>query len=460
MAKVNNHAIAIDFVENSEYKNDLAYASCYDLFYLWQNGWYKKVENKQMEKIMWKFLTWKYHNINITSNFVQDIVRQLKWALPIEFNEDNNHYLAFKDRLLNLETFEPEEFSREKFVTFYVPFIYDEISTPTPNFNKFLSTSIVHNSDKTKSDKETVIFIQEMFGAFLISTMEAEVAFFLVGGGSNGKSTMLKVLRSIFSDEFRSAMSLQEMTSERFATVGLIGKKINISDDDESKYLQSSKFKAIVTGNEISAERKFGEKFSFIPTTKYVFSTQKIPTFDGVDYGIVRRVKIVPFYKRFVPAEKDHQLSKKLLEETAGILGWAIVGAKRLIDNNFVFTESKAITNALSEFESEMSSTIRFIRESYVIDPKGFTAGEELYAYYRAWCDNTGKKPSNKYSFLKDIKNNLTGVDRKRGRYKGDSVRGFTLISKEQYKEKTEGKYGEGAVEVEQEDDEQTKINF
>ncbi|NKQ39518.1 MAG: hypothetical protein HF967_08670 [Methanosarcinales archaeon] len=430
MPAIHNQDIAEEFVTSNDYKKNLMYHIEYDLFYLWQGTWYKPIVNHKMQKLVWNFIRAKFPGKNVTKQLVGDIVAQIKWACLKTIDKEDTHYLSLKDKILNLINFQPEEISKDKMSTFYLPFHYDELSTETPHFNKFLETSIVKLDKKTQEfvpDKGLINLVQEMFGFFLLGNMKGASAFFLVGGGANGKSVMADILKEMFTKEFCSAMSIQTLTTNLFSTPHLIGKKINISAEEESKFMQADKFKALVTGDMVSAERKFGEQFEFEPTTKYLFASNKLPTFAGMDYGLKRRIKIIPFLRTFKGDKVDHNLIDKIKKERAGIIAWAIKGAERFVKHNYTFSKAKASTEAMIEFESEISGAVRFVRENYEVDDDVFISNDDLYSQYREWCSINGKKPMSSHNFARDITQNIQGVKSKTGRVNDTTKRGKNI---------------------------------
>jgi putative DNA primase/helicase len=341
--------------------------------------------------------------------------------------DDNTGYVAFKDVLLNLNTFETEPFDILKFVTFHFDCNYADTEMEIPTFTEYLKTSLVDKKNVLATDYELISLVQEMFGVFLLDNMDTSAAFFLVGTGSNGKSIMTMILENMFGIEYCSAYSIQSLTTKQFTMPGIIGKKINISNEEESKYMQADKFKALVTGDLVEAEHKFGKSFAFKPKTKFIFGTNAMLTFDGINYGLKRRLKFIPFNRKFKPGEgiPFNKFKAMLLVEMPGIIGWAIEGAKRIMDNNYVFTVSKASVRSSQDFEDEVSSALRFFRECYEIDNTGFVPNDQIYDHYKEWCTKNGKKPANKFGFLKDIGDNVDDIEKKYGRIAGKSQRGI-----------------------------------
>jgi len=397
--------IVFDFLDKEDRMRDILYVESMDTLYLWQNGWYKNVSDKIMAKSVYSFCLKEHDTIRMSKAFAQDLVAQLKWQVENNVETLPNNYICFRDCLLNTTTWKTEPHARDKISTFYLPYVYDKLPDEHPNWDKFLSTSLV-SQDKTEPDEELLLIVQEMFGDFLLPNLKSEAAYFLVGGGANGKSVMLDVATEIIGQEFISSMSIETLTMDKFSAPSLIGKRINLSNEEESKYIKADKFKALVTGDTISAERKYGDRFSFRPTAKFVFASNKIPTFSDLNFGIMRRIKIIPFNQRFdaVNPLTDKGIRAKLMKEIPAIVKWAIEGAHRLIKNDYELTTSVQSNLAMEDFMGDISSAVLFFRELYIITPEnGWISNEDLYGSYKQWCEDVGKKPFSMQNFAKDL---------------------------------------------------------
>jgi putative DNA primase/helicase len=283
----------------------------------------------------------------------------------------------------------------------------------TPNFKKFLNSSLVHPADYSP-DESLILVTQEMFGSIFIDNLKASRAFFLYGeSGSNGKSTLTNLMRDVIGPGFHSSLSLMDL-SRVFGLSPLIGKKANIADELDDKFGSSKMFKQLVTGEPVGDQHKYGNHFTLYNRAKFIYSTNVLPTFDGLDGGLRRRVLIIPFYREFrdTDKDKDFNLADKLRGEIPGIIAWALEGAKRLMENGYRFTESKSITKMAEEFEDEASTPLRFFRDNYIVDEtfKQFLPVQKLYEHYQMWMQLEGsKKVAGKRKFMRDI----TGVWRK-----------------------------------------------
>jgi phage/plasmid-associated DNA primase len=91
--------------------------------------------------------------------------------------------------------------------------------------------------------------------------------------------------------------------------------------------LDEGRIKALTGSAKTNARDLYQSNAPFDNTVKIWFDLNTLPKFSGVDDGIARRPKVIPFDWR-VPAElKDKKLPEKLRAEAKGILAWIVSGA-------------------------------------------------------------------------------------------------------------------------------------
>lgn len=411
MAKAFIQDCAYAFYSDDKYREDLAYHVEYDTFMMYENGHYKLFEDRnEFRRKVTGFTRQKFPNQNWPMSTIDDVIKWIKVECPKRVTQEDDHLIAFKDKLYNLNTGEPEPFSKDKYTLHYVPYNLDEVNMEIPIFNKFLETSMT-DRDAKETDYSLVELVKEMLGSLFIPNMKAGKAFFLYGQkGDNGKGILSQIVRIMMGDGLCSALSLEDLSKD-FTKHKLIGKKVNVSDELDEKFGKSRIFKAIVTGDPIFTRRLYGDGFDFIPKTTLVFTTNRMPTFDGLDGGLVRRMEIIPFYKSFTnDPNKDYDLIDKLQAEIPGIIGLSLRYARKLMKNRYQFTRSESIDKALDEFKGEISSAIMFFNDYFVVDDTGRFSISVMYEKYQTWCYEYGKKPMGRINFTRDISNNIDGI--------------------------------------------------
>lgn len=421
-----NHEIAEDICLSDKFQDNLVYIEDYDIFYIWEENHWKMLKPSQADKVMHRYIKSHYPSNKITKSLVQDVVAQVKWTVLRTKEEPDTDYIAFKDCYYNLTEGITLPTNKDIMTTHYIPINYSDIEgCNMDSFFRFLNTSLVQEEQKTRPDADLINYVQEVFGYLLLDSNPVDPAFFLVGEGSNGKSVMTKILQVMIGKEYCSNMSIQELTTDKFATEYLINKKLNVSSEEESRYIAPDKFKSLTGHDMVQGERKFGNKFSFVPRTKYVFASNDLPTFKGMNYGLERRIHLIPFYRKFKDADQDIELIKKIITELPAVIGWALDGLKRLQKNRFLFSVPECSKKELSHFKEEISAPIQFISDCYDIDDDAFISNKDLYVQFRGWCDENGKKGvANSLKFGKEINNNIKGVFRKQhGGVNGKNLR-------------------------------------
>lgn len=421
--KVFNQDIAKELCNSDEYSEDLIYMEDYGCFYLWSGnfpdrpeGHFVKMKSEKMLRLILDFCDARKYDQNYTTNIAKDIQNIIRMYIYRSMDCEHDKYIAFKDALINVETFEIEPFDKQKVTTTYIPYNIEDIKQDCPSFKKFLATSLVYEDDIHKTDEDLIVLAQEMFGSFLINNLKASAAFFLYGRtASNGKSQMQKVIENIFGNDQCSHLSLADL-SHQFRPVGLIGKRVNLSGELDEKFGNAKAFKQLVSGDRVTGEYKYGDAFDFTPRTKYIFSTNKIPTFDGFDRGVRRRLVFLPFHRTFHPSDPDidMNLGEKLALEIPGIIGWMIEGAKRLVANKYQFTIPKSSLKIINKFDQEMSSAAMFVFEDNWVtcDNKDavYIPRQELYEKYKAWSYESNKKPLSRNRFYEDLENIIKDI--------------------------------------------------
>jgi putative DNA primase/helicase len=150
-----------------------------------------------------------------------------------------------------------------------------------------------------------------------------------------------------------------------------------------------------LTGNEpISARFMRAEWFRFTPEFKIWLYGNSKPRIRGMDHGIWRRIRLIPFTATIPDSEKDPQLSTKLRNELPGILTWAVRGCLEWQRSGLITPECVRV--ATEGYRDEMDTIGAFLSECCVVNPKAYTPMGELYNAYTSWCERSGERSLSK----------------------------------------------------------------
>ncbi|MBC2196295.1 DNA primase family protein [Listeria booriae] len=321
-------------------------------------------------------------------SYLQAIAKEGKMA-PVQ-------NVAVANGILNIETWELEDFSpdivvKNKIPINYVKGAYSEVTDRT------LNKIACQNKDLRK-------VMDELFGYILLRRNELGKTFILTGNGSNGKSTFLKLLRRFVGKESTSSLDLKDL-NKQFKNAMLFGKLANIGDDiAKTPIRDSSEFKKLTTGEAITVERKGHDPFDFENYAKLIFSANETPIIEDNSDGLLRRLMLIPFNAKFSPQDDDFDpfIVDKLMtsESLEYMLQTAVEALKRLLKNNR-FSHSKLVESELNKYKIYNSPILGFLDD---INPKlDNEPTSEIFAQYNIWCHENDHVASSKIVFSKDI---------------------------------------------------------
>lgn len=308
-----------------------------------------------------------------------------------KFNEYKN-LICLRNCILNLETKETLPHSADYYFSRQLPVDYDK-TADCPEFKKFLN-------DIFLGKQEIIKFVQELIGYILTNSTKAQCFFVFYGIGSNGKSVLANIIMYLVGEDNYSAVSIRDLTSN-FSRAVLKDKSLNISTENEpheGTMLDTQYVKAIASGDVIKAEEKFKPPFTFKPTCKLIFCTNTLPQFNDKSAGFLRRIKIIPFDAHFSIKDgtADVYLEEKLKNELSGILNFALEGLDRLIQNEYVFTESKSMAKLMNRYEKLTNPFDDFWGECITLKNRNTDLYEntkaDFYSTFIQWCEDNKHK--------------------------------------------------------------------
>ena len=232
-------------------------------------------------------------------------------------------------------------------------------------FNAFLV-------DITLGRGELIEFLQRWFGLCLSGDTTPQVFTILYGTGANGKSTLADVVQYIMADYATTAPS-DTLIEKRYGAgipndlAGMRGSRaVFASETGADSRLDEGRVKLMTGGDYISARFMRGEFFRFKPVWKIMLLTNHKPRIVSSDYGIWRRIVLVPF-DYTVPQDKmDPMLVDKLKAEAEGILAWMVKGfVKYFLDGGGKkgLKIPKVVEEEVMDYKMEEDALEQFVSE-------------------------------------------------------------------------------------------------
>lgn len=277
-----------------------------------------------------------------------------------------------------------------------------------PTFRKFLREAV-----PTKEERFT---LQEYTGYCLMHwAMLLHKALFIVGPTASGKSTFLKVLRALLGAV--ASVSPHELVNGRFGAIELEHAWANIYTDINSSVLQNiGKFKQILAGEPMHAERKHQQGYEIEPTAKHLYSANRLPDVSIDDDAFFRRILLVSFPTTVPRDERDPKLADRLIDELDGVLLWAVEGLQRLMQND-AFTHDPDPQDTRRRWEEHSSSIGRFKAAALKVtgnQEDDVEAKEAVFTAYTEFCQDQGLSTETQQNLTRQLKRDPRISDAKR----------------------------------------------
>lgn len=264
-----------------------------------------------------------------------------------------------------------------------LPIVYDEVAIPH-SFIAWLRQVL-------GDDPEIERHMWEILGYLLMTGNPLQKIFMIYGPGGNGKGTLLRVIRRMLGRANYSSISMHQLVDDRFATSGLYGKIANISGDLSSKFLSDPQIlKEITGGDAISASRKFGQSFEFVPYAVPIFASNEFFRTSDSSIGWRRRWEVIEFTRNVLASGEpfDEQL---LFDDIPGIFNYAMDGLRRLMARGR-FDPPQSAQEATARLHDEADPVVMWLDDDEHVTqgPDEISPRRVVYARYKGWCSRNG----------------------------------------------------------------------
>lgn len=252
-----------------------------------------------------------------------------------------------------------------------------------PRWEKFIEEVFGPDEDLRK-------FIKKALGYSLTGITSEQVWFLCWGEGSNGKSTLLRVMEHILGD-YHYTVGFQTFERQQNQQIPsdvakMVGKRfIAALETTESAKLNEGRIKALTGQDKMSARHLYGEFFEFVPVAKLWLAANHRPVVYDDSHAFWRRVRLIPFLRRFEGASADRNLEGQLKAEAPGILRWLVEGCLEWQEQGL---EPPAVVNAITqEYRDESDPIADFLEQSCDLGPTFEVRASELWKAYADWAD-------------------------------------------------------------------------
>ena len=364
-------------------------------YYRYSGGVYTHMEESEAQRLVQeKMLTRETKLRQITDAEGQ---WRLKVRRDVKDLNSNRYIINILNGFYNVKEDKLTQHTPDYLSTVQLPVSYDA-KAGCPLFKQFLGEAMC-------GDTGQIQLLQEMLGYCLIPDTSAQKCFILCGEARAGKSTIINVLNEILLGQNNVSNISWQALNEKFKPAELFGKLANTFADLPTRNIEDNGlFKSLVGEDYITVERKHRDPFSFKSSARLIFSCNSIPqNYGDKSEGFYRRLIIIKFNRSVPDQDCDPNLLDKLRGEADGIFMFALEGLKRLMHNNYKFSETQTNIDALQQYREESDSALSFVRDSCELKPEAAASSTEMYEAYRSYCTESGLKPYSQKVFVQRL---------------------------------------------------------
>jgi P4 family phage/plasmid primase-like protien len=308
-------------------------------------------------------------------------------------------------------------------------------------------------------DREQVEFMQEVFGYSLQGLIDEQVIFCHCGTGANGKSKLLSALAALMGT-YAATLAPDDMSfsDKKFAkpfervAAKIEGKRLMILDDLEVTDRWSEATVKNLTGKKVRARAEYEQSREINNRAKVHLGLNAVPKPQYENYGLLRRLCMIPYAQRFDPTtESSNAIDDMIERELSGILNWAIEGYRRWKKRGKLVLPQASV-EALQEYKDDnfvIENTIgQMFAADIALQEENFHSTAELYEHFRMTLVSKGIRTCP--VSLRVFGAELRAVTRAKGDRRrcggGQQERGFYMLLKYD-PEKLKGSVGNNLIE-------------
>jgi len=292
----------------------------------------------------------------------------------------------------------------------------------------------LHRCFKDNDEENQILLLQEIVGAVLFRLASSmQQAFLFLGPSATGKSTTQTVIELLIPGILRSASSPFSWDKE-YNIATLSGKLLNcVGELPDDKCIPAADFKRVIGGDTLEGRHPTHRPFHFRNSAAHIFNSNHLINTRDRTNAFWRRWRIVEF-ANVIPGQRDPNYGEQLKGELPQILGWAFEGAKRLVANNYQFTNTEPHERKMAEWQVAQNSAAEFLDDAGAV-----TLGETLqesgykaYLAYQEWCRDVGRQPLGRSKFYEELNGDagkLRKIARLPSRRDGLIFVGFSLVA-------------------------------
>ena len=309
-----------------------------------------------------------------------------------------------------------------------------EVDPSKDMFTRYTEVPYTSSPSKAGMDKLSIVlscipeesreYVLDWFGACLLGRMTQPAGvLFLVGNGSNGKSSLFSLMRRVIGTYLtnpKREVLTESSKSSRFSTHTLKGARAALFEElPKGRHLNANVFKELSGTQRIRGERKGVDEEEFEMRATVVIATNHLPQVTDTDNAIWRRLNMVEMPYRFTgnpESDNDILADPSLSPESIACLSHEdemlqaalhvlVEHAKRYIERGWqLMPLPERVEQANKRWREESDRIMMWAEECLEkCESNKFTLRDDLYDSYCAYVTSMGWRPLARNAWKQDI---------------------------------------------------------
>lgn len=306
--------------------------------------------------------------------------------------ESKKTWVQFKELIYDIQSGKTFKASSKYFVTNPVPWQMGN-SDETPVMDKIFKEWVGEKYVKT---------LYEILAYCLIPDYPVHRIFCFFGGGANGKSKYMDLLRKFVGIKNCCSASLDNLFQSRFGITKLHKKlACQMGETNFNEMKKTSVLKSLSGGDLIGFEYKNKTPFEDKNYAKILISTNNLPTTTDKTIGFYRRWLIIDFFNTF---DETKEILNDIPEiEYSNLANKSIGILKRLLKER-KFSEEGSIELRKKRFEDKSNPLGKFFKENLKEDYGKYIFKFEFKKRLDEWCKENHFREISDFSITKYMK--------------------------------------------------------
>ena len=313
---------------------------------------------------------------------------------------------VFDKKAQELRPFSPKFVFLSKLGTNYNP----DAKKPLYTFSDGVQWTPDELFQVASDDPETEKLLWQVASDFFQPNFTREKSiFFYSEKGNNGKGTFGTLLESIAGENNVAHLAVDDLNHE-FLKESLIGKVGNIAHENNvNDYIDNVRdFKALVTGDNITVNRKYEKPISFQFKGTNIQMFNGLPKTKDKSASFYRRLLLIPFTRSFTNNGQRPDIKNVFIHQT-DVKEYVLRKALQLQFTEFIEPSQSKL--ALEHYQTSNDPVIEFweeMEDEFVWDLLPTTFLYDLFVEYFK-RNNPSGRPISRQSFLSQLKIHLDG---------------------------------------------------